>query len=445
MTKKSTYEQLEQRVKELEEEAVHLTEVEKKLCLYRTIVESSQEAIAIYDPDGNLVYINPAHEKLFGRSLEEARQLNHREYYPPESLEVLDSEVAPALARGESWKGILDVFDVDGRSFPLWEWADTVRDANGKAEFAFGLMHDVSDRKQADDALRESQQRLGLALDAGRCGMWDFNPITFGDTHYNDRWFTMLGYEPDELPHTAETWLNLLHPDDYEPVQARLQDHLEGKGDYIAEFRLKAKGGDYRWIHSVGKVVAWDSDGTPERMIGIHIDITDHREAKEALQKAHDELEQRVEERTAELVQSKKQLEEVNTALRVLLKRREEDKAELEEKVMSNMNDLVLPYIEKLKNTSLDSNQMSFVNILESNLKEIVSPFSHKLSSKYLGLTPTEIRVANLVKEGKTTKEIAEFMNSSGKTVQTHRDNIRKKIGIRHRKVNLRTYLSSLR
>jgi PAS domain S-box-containing protein len=189
MTGRPTYEELEQRVRELEEEAVHLGEVEKGLRLYRTIVESSQEAIAISDPDGQLVYINPAYEKLFGRSLEEAHQLNHREYYTPESVEVIDSEVEPALARGESWKGILDVFDMSGRRFPLWEWADTVRDANGKVEFAFGLMHDVSDRKQADDALRESQQRLDLALDAGGCGMWDFNPMTFGDTHYNDRWF----------------------------------------------------------------------------------------------------------------------------------------------------------------------------------------------------------------------------------------------------------------
>jgi PAS domain S-box-containing protein len=113
-----------------------LREAEKDLRLFKTIVESSQEAIAISDPDGGLVYVNPAHEKLFGRSLEEAQQINYRDYYPPESVEILNREVAPALARGESWEGVLDVFDARGRRFPLWERADTVRDAGARCSLA---------------------------------------------------------------------------------------------------------------------------------------------------------------------------------------------------------------------------------------------------------------------------------------------------------------------
>jgi len=194
-----------------------------------------------------------------------------------------------------------------------------------------------------------------------------------------------------------------------------------------------------------------DKHGNIIGVLELATDITrirkadeERKQAEDALQKIHEELELRVEKRTAQLVQSKKQLEEVNTALRVLLKQREEDKADLEEKVLSNVKDLVLPYVERLKRTSLGNNQMSFVDILESNLNDIIAPFSRKLSSKYLGLTPTEIRIANLIKEDKTTKEIAEFMNLSEKTVETHRDHIRKKIGIKHKKVNLRTYLLSM-
>jgi PAS domain S-box-containing protein len=176
-----------------------------------------------------------------------------------------------------------------------------------------------------------------------------------------------------------------------------------------------------------------DKQGRVVGFISVLTNITQRKQAERALKEKEVELEIKA-----------NNLEEVNTALRVLLKRREEDKSELEEKVLSNVKDLVLPYLERLNKTRLDNNQKSCVDILESNLKEVISPFSRKLSSKYLGLTPTEIRVADLIKDGKITKEIAEFMNVSDKTVQTHRDSIRKKIGIKHKKVNLRTYLLSM-
>jgi DNA-binding NarL/FixJ family response regulator len=131
----------------------------------------------------------------------------------------------------------------------------------------------------------------------------------------------------------------------------------------------------------------------------------------------------------------------VNSALRVLLKRREDDKSDLEEKVLSNVKELVVPYVERLKKSGLDAKQGTYVNILESNLEEIVSPFVRKLSSTYLGLTPTEINVANLVKEAWDTKTIAESLNMSPRTVESHRQNIRKKLGLKNKKVNLRTHL----
>jgi DNA-binding NarL/FixJ family response regulator len=166
---------------------------------------------------------------------------------------------------------------------------------------------------------------------------------------------------------------------------------------------------------------------------GMLMDITEKKEKEKALGQKDKELEIR-----------STRLEEANTALRVLLKERQKDKANLEEKVLSNIKDLVLPYIEKIKKTSLDSDQMSCIDILEFNLNEIVAPFAKKLSSKFLSLTPTEIRVADLVKAGKTTKEIAEFMHLSPKTIEFHRDKLREKLGIKKSKTNLRTYLLSL-
>jgi PAS domain S-box-containing protein len=137
---------------------------ETALRLFKAIVEHSQEAIAISDPQGRLVYINPAHQRLFGRTLEEAHRMNYRDFYPLESIAVLNQEVAPTLARGGSWEGIIDVFDAHGRRFPLWERADGVYDSDGTLLFAFGLMHDATAHKQVSEALEEALQQSEALL-----------------------------------------------------------------------------------------------------------------------------------------------------------------------------------------------------------------------------------------------------------------------------------------
>lgn len=138
-------------------------------------------------------------------------------------------------------------------------------------------------------------------------------------------------------------------------------------------------------------------------------------------------------------------LEDANAALRALLKRMDADKSELEEKLVHNIKELVDPFIEKLKKSRLTEQQKGYVQIITSNLEEIVSPFVRHLSANYIKLTPTEIQVANFVKQGKTTKDIAAQLNLSARTIEVNRNNIRKKLGITNQKINLRTYLLSLR
>jgi DNA-binding NarL/FixJ family response regulator len=181
-----------------------------------------------------------------------------------------------------------------------------------------------------------------------------------------------------------------------------------------------------------------------EQQILAAIEIALHKKNMERkLQEAHDLLERRVEERTQELRLKSESLEDMNTALKVLLKKREEDKNELEEKVIYNIKEMVQPFLEKLGRTRLDERQQTFLDILESNLEDIVSPFAKKLSTRYLNLTPSEIQIANLVKHGKTTKEIAALLSLSTRTIESHRDSIRNKLGIKNQKANLRTHLMS--
>ncbi|OPY08947.1 MAG: Transcriptional activator protein CzcR [Syntrophus sp. PtaB.Bin001] len=137
-------------------------------------------------------------------------------------------------------------------------------------------------------------------------------------------------------------------------------------------------------------------------------------------------------------------LEEVNTALHVLIKNREIDRIDQGQKILSNCKELILPYVEQLKKQKLPPHQMACVEIIEANVQNIISPFLQSLSSELAHLTPKEVQVANLVKEGKTTKEISELLNLSIRSVESHRDNIRTKLGISNEKINLRSYLLSL-
>jgi PAS domain S-box-containing protein len=169
---------------------------------------------------------------------------------------------------------------------------------------------------------------------------------------------------------------------------------------------------------------------------GLGVILTDIAELK------HAETELR--KREAELEIKNATLEEANIALKVLLKKRDKDREELEEKVVFNMKELAVPILEKLKTTQLGSSQVAYLNVLESNLNEIVSPFPVGLSSKYLSLTPTEIQVANLIRRGESTKEIAELLNSTVRAIEFHRNNIRKKLGLKNKKTNLRARLLTI-
>jgi len=162
-------------------------------------------------------------------------------------------------------------------------------------------------------------------------------------------------------------------------------------------------------------------------------ELTERKQTEVALRK-----------RETELTEKSKRLEEANAALKVLLERIEQDKRDIQNNVLSNIKQLVFPSIERLKKSELDPNQISFVNILESNLQEVVSPFVSKLSSSFFNLSPTEIKVASLVRDGRTTKEIADLLHLSENTILTHRYHIRSKLGLKNRKANLRSYLRTL-
>ena len=145
-----------------------------------------------------------------------------------------------------------------------------------------------------------------------------------------------------------------------------------------------------------------------------------------------------------ELVIKSVNLEEINSALKVLLSQLKQERLDSEAKIVSNVQELVLPYIEKLRSSRLDAQQRECLSVIETNLNNIIAPFMQNLSIASSNLTHTEMKVANLIKDGKTTKEIADLLNLSPSTVDFHRNNIRSKLGLKNKEESLKTYLLNL-
>jgi len=296
------------------------------------------------------------------------------------------------------------------------------------------LEEEIKRRELAEQEVVASEARFRLALDASSNGVWDRNLVT-GEVYFGENWLHNLGYQ-NQAEIQGQTFESLLHPEDRERVLALREAHVRGKKSrYEAEYRLRNKAGGWQWILSRGQVVARDAQGKALRLVGTHTDITRLKKVEAELERARSGLERRVRERTEELSKA-------NIALSVLLKKREQDQATLAEQVLANSTKLVEPYLDRLKDSGLNEQQRELLAILRASIVELTSPFASGFSTKLIRLTPTEIQVANLVKLGKRTKEIAAIMHLSPGTISIHRKNIRKKLELTHQKTNLQTMLS---
>lgn len=164
---------------------------------------------------------------------------------------------------------------------PIFDHQGRFRGYRGVGKFITG-------RRMAEQALHENEERLRLALMAANQGLYDLNVQT-GDAVVNPEYALMLGYPPEEFRETNARWRERLHPDDRQVVEQAYEDYIAGRRNiYRVEFRQKTKSGGWKWILSVGKIVEHDAAGRPLRMLGTHIDITEHKQAEEALRESEE-------------------------------------------------------------------------------------------------------------------------------------------------------------
>lgn len=179
--------------------------------------------------------------------------------------------------------------------------------------------------------------------------------------------------------------------------------------------------------------------------IGIVRDITQRKNDEKALMNAHVILEKTVAQRTAELKKANDEFSEANVALKILLKKSGEQGSNIEKRVLSNVDRLLLPYIEALASKLKNPENLQLCLLIKENLTKLTASFSQRLSIKYKDLTPREIQVADMIRHGRSTKEMAQILNVSSHTIKTYRANLRRKFDLKNKKRNLRAFLQSIK
>ncbi len=390
---------------------------------YRALFETAQDAIFLSDERGRFLDVNQAACESLGYTKEELLELRNKDIDADPSGYEAFVQVRDRLV--ENMRFDLDQRRKDGTLLPV-EITGCFFTSGGQ-RISLAIARDITERKRSEDALRESEKKYRDLVENVSDVIYSID--TDGVTTYiSPAIESIFGYSPSEI--IGKPLIEFFYKEDLTRMRKRFEETLSG---HIkpSEYRFLSKSGEIHWILTSSKPVFIEN-----HVIGIQgvlTDITERKQANLALQEKEQKLERQAQ-----------RLEEVNTALKVLLEHREEEKKKSEENILSNVQKLVFPYIEKLENSRLDDKNKTYVDIIRSNLKELISPFGNTLSSKYSILTPTEIQVADLIKHGRTSKEIASLLNVSPKAISFHRGNIRKKLGLVNKKINLTSHLQSL-
>ena len=273
--------------------------LEESEARYRNVVEDQTEFICRFLPDGTHVFVNEAYCHYFGLSREKIIGTRFHPTIHPEDRKHVDRLIA-SLNPEYPVKTIDQRIIMPDDSIRWQRWVDrAIFNSDGSLKEYQSVGRDITDHKRAEEALRESEEQLHLAVDSADLGLWDMNLLT-GEVAHNKRWTEMLGFSVHELGKPSEWWGQRVHPDDYQNVLELNMSHRAGKIPvFEATYRMKHKNGEWRWVHSQGKIISWDSAGTPQRLIGINQDITRQKEAEETLVKNAEELHAAYEELTS--------------------------------------------------------------------------------------------------------------------------------------------------
>jgi PAS domain S-box-containing protein len=309
--------------------------------------------------------------------------------------------------------------------------AAPIKGAAGRILGAIETLQDITGRKTAEQELRASESRYRQLFESANDAIFILKNEQIVDCNrkalelFNRSRKAMLGLSPLDLSPDIQ-------PDgtrSTDEVRRRVQLLQQDVPQFFEWRFLRKNGSPFEAEVSLNRLMIADAP----HGLAIIRNVTKRNAMIRDL-----------EDREKELEDKSNYLEKVNQALKASLDHREVEKRAVEETMLVNLKRFVFPYLNDLEKCDLGAEARAYLNIIDTNLNDIVSQFSNTIFSKYIDLTPTEVRIADFIREGKNSKAIANTLALSPSSIQWHRKNIRQKLGLTNKKVNLHTYLNSL-
>ena len=258
-----------------------LRESEKR---YRLLFEHSPLGVLYVNESGVIADCNNNFVQIIGSSRQLIVGLNM--FHLPDKRLV--TEIEKALQGGTGFYEHVYQSITANKSTPVRVLFEPIQEKDRKVKGCVGIVEDITERRQAEEALRKSEERFRLSMEATKDGLWDWD-ITTGEVYFSPGYASILGYDSNEVPPHVNTWLDLIHPEDkakaYQANLGCIQNHAES---FVVEFRMQSRDGGWRWILGRGQAVSRDASGKATRIIGTHTDITERRQAEEALRESED-------------------------------------------------------------------------------------------------------------------------------------------------------------
>ena len=398
---------------------------------YRTVADFTYDWEYWTSPEGKMIYVSPSCERISGHSPDEFIKdpgLFYAIMHPDDRRKAMLYMEKVSKRSGVS-EIVFRIVRSDGEVRWVHHISQPVFTSDGKSLGRRASNRDITERQMMEDKILESEERYRTVADFTYD--WEYWISPEGGMRYVSPSCERISeYSPGDFIEDPALFEKIIHPADRKRATNLMREASETSAVCETDFRIIRSDGAARWIHHISQPV-YGKIGNYLGRRASNRDITSRKKADREL-----------EESRKKLIEQNLELERKNIALKVVLGRIEIEKKEVQDNVMLNAENVLMPILNELRSIS-GGREKRTVELLKKNVEELTSGFGSRISVKSLKLTPKEIRICNMIKNGMTSKDISEMLKISVRTAETHRNNIRKKLGIAKAGVNLVTYLQN--